>query len=101
MFAFKNFSFNVQFRIHSLALYDPFCGFMWARCTCGLVVPWDHRLVVPWEREFAPHSNAVIFQFLFQTMIMESSDTVMPTYRNPGRLDMADTTEDGTDVAYR
>ena len=32
-------------------------------------------------------------------MAMENSDTVMPTSRNPGRLDMADTAETGTDVA--
>ena len=31
-------------------------------------------------------------------MAMENSDTVMPTYSNPGRLEMADTAEPGTDV---
>ena len=34
-------------------------------------------------------------------MTMENSDTVMPTYRNPGRLAMADNTEAGTDVLWR
>ena len=34
-------------------------------------------------------------------MAMENSDTVMPTYRNPGRMDMADTAEAGTDVPSR
>ena len=34
-------------------------------------------------------------------MAMENSDTVMPTYRNPGRLAMADNTEAGTDVLWR
>ena len=31
-------------------------------------------------------------------MAMENLATVMPTCRNPGRLDMADTAEAGTDV---
>ena len=34
-------------------------------------------------------------------MAMENSDTVMPTSRNPGRLDLADTAEAGTDVPSR
>ena len=34
-------------------------------------------------------------------MTMENLDTVMPTCRNPGRLDMADTAETGTDVPSR
>ena len=34
-------------------------------------------------------------------MAMKNSDTVMPTCRNPGRLDMADTAEDRTDVPSR
>ena len=32
---------------------------------------------------------------------MGYSDMVMPTYRNPGRLDMASTAEAGTDVLQR
>ena len=34
-------------------------------------------------------------------MAMESSVTVTPTCRNPGRLDMADTAEAGTEVPSR
>ena len=34
-------------------------------------------------------------------MAMNNSDTVMPTCRNPSRLDMADTAEAGTDVSSR
>ena len=68
------------------------------------VVACYHRLVVPWECRFASHGHAVVFQFLDSgetPMAMENSDTVMPTYRNPGRLDKADTAEAGTDVPLR
>ena len=34
-------------------------------------------------------------------MAMENSDTVMPTCRSPGMLEMADTAEAGTDVPSR
>ena len=34
-------------------------------------------------------------------MAMKNSDTVLPTCRNPGTLDMADTAEAGTDVSSR
>ena len=34
-------------------------------------------------------------------MTMESSDTMMPIYRIPGRLDMVDTAKAGTDVSSR
>ena len=34
-------------------------------------------------------------------MAMDNSDTAMPTYSNPGRLDMADTADAGTDVTSR
>ena len=81
---------------------DPFCGFLWVRRSSGLVILWDHGLVVPWE--FAYHGHAVVFHFLDSAekpMAMENSDTVMPTCRNRGRLDMADTAEAGTDVPSR
>ena len=94
----------LQFRLHYLALHDPFCGFLWARCSCGLVILWDHGLVVPWECRFASHGHAVVFQFLVSgemPMAMENSYTVIPTCRNPGSLDMSDTAEAGTDVPWR
>ena len=34
-------------------------------------------------------------------MVIENSDKAMPTYRNTGRLDMADTSEAGIDVTSR
>ena len=34
-------------------------------------------------------------------MVMENSYTVIPTYKNPGRPDMADTAEGGTDESSR
>ena len=34
-------------------------------------------------------------------MAMENSDIVMPTYRNPGRLDMVGTVENGADIPLR
>ena len=72
---------------------------MSARHSCGLVVPWDHRLVVPCESGFASHGHAVIFPFLEETKIaIDKSDKLMLTYRNLGRLDMADIAEAGTDV---
>ena len=85
-----------------MALHDPFRGLLWASRSCGLVILWDHGLVVPWECRFASHGHAVVFQLLDngeKPMAMENSDTVMPTCRNPGRLYMADTAEDGTDVS--
>ena len=57
--------------------------------------------MLPWECRFASHGHAVVFQLPDsgeKPMAMESSDMVMPTYRNPSRLDMADTAEKGTDV---
>ena len=57
--------------------------------------------MVPWECRFASHGHAVVFQLLDsgeKPMDMENSDKVTPTFRNPGRLDMADTAEAGTDV---
>ena len=58
----------------------------------------------PWECRFASHGHAVVFQLLDsgeKPMTMENSDKVMPTCRNPGRLDKADTAETGTYVPYR
>ena len=55
--------------------------------------------MVPWECRFASHDHAVVFQLLNsekKPMSMENLDMVMPTSRNPGRLDMADTAEAGT-----
>ena len=49
--------------------------------------------MVPWECRFASHGHAVVFQLLDSgenSMANENSDTVKPTCRNPGRLDMAD-----------
>ena len=50
----------------------------------------------------------MVMRFVFQIidsgekpMTVENSDTVMPTYRNPGRMDMADTAETGTDLLWR
>ena len=57
--------------------------------------------MVPWECRFASHDHAVFFQLLDSgenPVTMDNSDRVMPTCRNPGRLDMADTAEAGTDV---
>ena len=57
--------------------------------------------MVPWECRFASQGHAVVFQFLDSgenPMAIENSDTVMPTCRNPCRLDMADIAEAGTDV---
>ena len=69
---------------------------------CGLVVPWAHRFRVPWDRGFASHVQVVVFQFPDNEktpMAMEKkSDTVMPTYRNPGSLNIAGSAEAGTDV---
>ena len=31
--------FNLWFRLHYLHVHDPFCGFLWARRTCGLFFP--------------------------------------------------------------
>ena len=87
-----------------MALHDLFCGFLWARRSCGFVIPWDHRLVVPWESRFGSHGHTVVFQLLDsgeKPMAMENSDTVMPTCRSPGMLEMADTAEAGTDVPSR
>ena len=64
----------------------------------------DHRLVAPWDFRYASHDHAVVFQFLDSEetpMTMESSDTMMPIYRIPGRLDMVDTAKAGTDVSSR
>ena len=58
----------------------------------------------PWECRFTSHGHAAVFQLLDsgeKPMANENSDTVMPTCRNPGRLDMANTTENGTDVPSR
>ena len=58
----------------------------------------------PWEIRLASHEHAVVFQFLDigeMPMAMENLVTVMPIYRNPGRPDMADTPEAGTDVQSR
>ena len=88
--------FNLQFRLHYLTMIDLFCGFVSARRFCGLVVPWECR--------FACHAHAVVFQFLGggeRPMAMEKSDTVLPTYENPGRMDMADTAEAGTEETLR
>ena len=60
--------------------------------------------MVPWECRFASHGHAVVFQLLDsgeKPMAIENLDTMMPTCRNPGRLDMADTAEAGTDVPSR
>ena len=60
--------------------------------------------MVPCECRFASHGHAIVFQLLDsgeKPMAMENSDTVMPACRNPGRLDMADTAEAGTDVPSR
>ena len=60
--------------------------------------------MIPWECRFASHYHAFVFQLLDsgeKPMAMEKSDTVMPTCSNPGRLDMADTAEAGTDVLSR
>ena len=54
--------------------------------------------------EYDSHGHAAVFQFLDSEetpMAIEKSDTVMPTYRNPVRLDIADTAEAGTDVLSR
>ena len=99
-----SYFFNLQFRLHYLALHDPFCGFLWARRSCGLVISWDHGLGVPWECGFSYHGHAVVLKLLDsgeKPMATENSDTVMPTCRNPGRLDMADTAEAGTEVPSR
>ena len=61
-------------------------------------------LVVSWECRFASHGHAIVFQLLDsgeKPMAMENSDTVMPTCRNPGRLDMVNTAEAGADVPSR
>ena len=95
---------QLTFNLHSLALHDLFCDFLWACRSCGLVVPWDHRPDVPWECRFASHGHRVVFHFLDsgeKPMAMKNSDTVLPTCRNPGTLDMADTTDAGTDVPSR
>ena len=58
-------------------MYDPFCGFRWARRSCGLVILWDHGLGVPWECRLASHGHAVVFQLLDsgeKPMAMENSD---------------------------
>ena len=58
-------------------MYDPFCGFRWARRSCGLVILWDQGLGVPWECRLASHGHAVVFQLLDsgeKPMIMENSD---------------------------
>ena len=63
-----------------------------------------HRLVVPWECRFASHGHAVFFLLLDsgeKPMAMENSDTAMPTSRKPGRLDIVDAAEAGTDVPSR
>ena len=99
-----SYFFKSQFRLHYLALHDPFCGFLWARRSCDFVILWDHGLGVPWECRFGSLGHAVVFQLLDsgeKPMAMDHSDTVMPTCRNPGRLDMADTAETGLDVASR
>ena len=92
----KNF-FNLQFRLHYLAVYDLFCGFLSA-CRFFLV-SW-----FPGSVRFACYAHAVVFQFLGsgeRPMAMEKSDTVMPTYENPGRMDMADTAEADTEETSR
>ena len=64
----------------------------------------DHRLVVPWECRCTSRGHAVVNQLLDsgeKPMAMENSDMVMPTYSNPGRLEMADIAEPGTDVPSR
>ena len=87
-----------------MALHGSFCGFLWARRSCGLVILWDHGLGVPWEYRFAFHGQAVVFQLLGsgeKPIAMENSGSVTPTCRNRARLDMADTAEAGTDVPSR
>ena len=59
--------------------------------------------MVPWECRLTSHGHAVVFQFLDKgetPKAMESSELV-PPYWNPGRLDMVDTVEAGTDVPSR
>ena len=58
----------------------------------------------PWECRLTSHSHALFFHSLDsgeKTMAMENLDTLMPTCRNPGRLDVTDTAEAGTDVPSR
>ena len=60
--------------------------------------------MVLWECRFASHGHAVVFLFLDSgetPMAREISDTVMSAYRNPDRLDKADTAKAGTDVPSR
>ena len=94
---------NLLLLLHSLALYEPFCGFpsifhsfgLDRSCFRGLVAWWFRGLVAWWFRGFS-QVHVVVFQFPDNEealLAIANLDTVSLTKRNPNSLDIASNAE--------